>query len=486
MTASADEQTNSVVVSGPKDVLQEVERVIRQLDTSPVEEETVFVYRLKNALAWKLELVLNALFLGTSTGRTGTGMLGTGGFGTTGRFGQTGFGTTGVRAGGLGTGGLGGGGFGTGGFGGGGFGGGFAGTGFGGGFTAGGFGRTGVGGGFGGGFGRISTGASRMASQLYNQVYVVADEDTNSLLVMTAPKNYPKVKEIIEELDRKVPQVLIKVLIAEVTHDNSYDLGTEFSILNLRPSGLGQQIGTDFGIAAQSSGLVARLLEQDVNATIRLLKTVGKLDVLSRPYILASDNQLATITVGQEVPFITNSRTTEAGQTINTIQYQDVGIILNVIPHINSEGLVIMDVGPEISALTGTTVPISETVTAPVFAKRSASSRIVVKNGQTVVIGGLMQDMKNQTDRGVPILSSIPIVKWLFQRSEMTKSKTELLIFLTPHVASEAELLESMANDEKRGIQLIPNAVSPGVFGEHLEGLERGGAKGREAEARQP
>ena len=479
VTASADEQTNSVVVSGPTDVLQAVERVIRQLDASPVEEESVFVYRLKNALAWKVEMVLNALFLGTSTGRTGT--YGTQGFGTT-RTGQTGFGTTGARWG-LGTSGLGGGfggggGFGTTGFGGGGFGGGGFG---GGGFTSGGFGRTGFAGGFGGGlgggFGRISTSASRLASQLYGQVYTVADEDTNSLLVMTAPKNYPKVKEIIEELDRKVPQVLIKVLIAEVTHDNSYDIGTEFSILNLDARGLGQEIGTDFGVAAQTGGIVARIVEQDFTSTIRLLKTIGKLDVLSRPYILASDNQLATITVGQEVPFITNSRTTEAGQTINTIQYEDVGIILNVIPHINTEGLVIMDVSPEISALTGTTVPISETVTAPVFAKRSASSRVVVKDGQTIVIGGLMQDMKNQTDRGVPILSSIPIIKWLFQRSELTKSKTELLIFLTPHVASEADVLEDMARDEREGIQVIPNAVSPGVFREHLDGLERGSAK---------
>ena len=116
-----------------------------------------------------------------------------------------------------------------------------------------------------------------------------------------------------------------------------------------------------------------------MQATIRA-QTNGKLDVLSRPYVLASDNQLASITVGQEVPFVTNSRTTDTGQTINTIQYGDVGIILDVLPHINRDGLVIMDVAPEISALTNSTVPVSEGINAPIIAKRSAQSRVAIEN----------------------------------------------------------------------------------------------------------
>jgi len=201
------------------------------------------------------------------------------------------------------------------------------------------------------------------------------------------------------------------------------------------------------------------------------------LDVLSRPYILASDNQPATIMVGQEVPFITSTRITEGGQTINTIDYEDIGIILKVTPHINPEGLVIMDVSPEISALTGTTVPMSETVSAPVFAKRSAESRVAILNGQTIVIGGLMEDRKTETIHKVPLLGNIPILGWLFRRTVEEKTKTELLIFLTPHVVREPEVLKAMSEDEMAGSKVVPEAVEPGAFEEHMKGMQRGAAR---------
>ena len=303
---------------------------------------------------------------------------------------------------------------------------------------------------------------------------------------MTAPKNYERVKKVLQELDRPVPQVLIKVLIAEVTHDRSHDLGAEFSVLNLRTNGNGQTIGTNYGIASQTTGLVVKVIEKDYTATIRALETVGKLDVLSRPYILASDNQLAVITVGQEVPFITNTRTTDTGQTINTIQYQDIGIILNVIPHINTEGLVIMDVSPEISALTGTTVPISETVNAPVFAKRAAESRVVIKDGQTIVIGGLMEDKKTETIQKVPLVGDIPLLGYLFQRKQVTKTKTELLIFLTPQVASEAESLKKISKEEAEDTKVVPAAVSPGTFDDHMKAMNRGAKKEMEKTPEKP
>jgi general secretion pathway protein D len=314
-----------------------------------------------------------------------------------------------------------------------------------------------------------------MNSELAGQVFVIADPDTNSLLVTTLTRHIPRLKEILAELDRPVPQVLIKCLIAEVTHDDTIDFGTEFSVLNLDMNG--QPIvraGTDFGIAGETSGAVVRLLETEATAALRALESVGKLDVLSRPYILASDNQAATITVGQEVPRITQSRLTETGQTINTVEYEDVGIILNVLPHINADGMVILEVAPEISQLTGTTVPISVGVGAPVIAKRSAYSRVGIRNGNTIVIGGLMEDRKTVTVRKVPILGDIPLVGYAFRRDVVTKSKTELLIFLTPHVARNPDALPGMSDDEVRGTRITPNAVAPGVLHDHIEGLKRG------------
>src|SRR5439155_11454564 len=192
-------------------------------------------------------------------------------------------------------------------------------TGFGGGAAFGGFG----GGGF-GGFGGLSSGSQQAAANLTNQVTVIADPDTNSLLVRTNPKNFDSVRSILEELDRPVPQVLIKVLVAEVTHSDDNDVGAEFSALNLRASGNGQSVISNFGLdAAQATngGVIAKVLETDFTATLYALEKIGKLDVLSRPYILASDNQLASIIVGQTVPIPSNSRVTDTGQTITSVEY---------------------------------------------------------------------------------------------------------------------------------------------------------------------
>ncbi len=455
LTASADERTNTVVVSGPADTLAVVVKVVQEIDADPSENEAVNIYNVKNGRAINLESVVNSIFGGGAYGgaRRTTGTTQTQRRTTTGGFGGTtgsAFGggrTSGGRtSGGTGTfGGLGGTGMQR------------TGTGFGGGGVS-----------FGGG---LSAGARGTAASLSGQVYCVADEDTNSLLVMSNPKYWERVKEVIEELDRPTPQVLIKVLIAEVTHDNATDLGTEFSVLNIRPSGFGTRTGTDFGQANASSGLVAKVIEQDFTATLHALQTAGKLDVLSRPYILTSDNQQATITVGKSVPFVGESRTTETAQTINTLDYRDIGIILDVVPHINADGLVIMDVAPSISALTGEYITVSENLRAPVYAVRSAQSRVSIQDRQTIVIGGLMEDRNTETLDKVPVLGDIPIVGLAFQRKQSKKTKTELLIFLTPHVAPAPKDLTPISKQEAGSVKLVPNAVEKGNFDDHMNAM---------------
>ena len=485
VTASADERTNKVIVSGPPETLELVANVLKDIDADPSQQRTFFIYHLKNATALNVEAVLNSMFGYGATG-TRSGAIGGGNRSTLQQNSRTGFGSSfggggfGGGGGGRGGGGRGGGGLGGGGFGGGG--GGFGGGGFGGGgggFGGGGFGGGGFGGNTGGrgGFtagGLGGRGGAAGLSDLAGQVFVIADEDTNSLLVTSASRYADRVKRILAELDRPVPQVLIKVLVAEVTHEDTTDLGVEYSFLNTRANGLGTTVGTDFNLAQQDQGLVVRIAEMDFTATIRLLAQQGKLDVLSRPYILASDNQIASITVGQAVPFITNSQITEEGTVNNTVVYDNVGIILNVVPHINPEGLVILDVNPSVSQLTGTTVPISDRVGAPVIALRSAYSRVAIQNGQTIVIGGMMEDRRTDTVFKVPLLGDIPVIGALFQRQVKTKGKTELLFFLTPHVARVPDTLEGMTGDEMGGTKLTPNAVAPGRFQEALENMKRG------------
>ena len=315
---------------------------------------------------------------------------------------------------------------------------------------------------------------------MQGQVNVVADVDTNSLLVACAAKYQDEVKTIIDELDRPVQQVLIKAMIASVTHDNSDDLGLDFSVLNMRPSGNGQTLVSDLGNAAANvanGGLAVTVLEKNLSATFHALASQGKMDVLSRPYILASDNQESIITVCQEVPFITDSRTDTTGNIINTIQYQSIGIILDVTPHINPAGLVILDVSPQISSQSDQSVQIQAGVNAPVFNNTSASSRVGIRDGDTIVIGGMMQDQLTETITKVPLLGDIPYVgPILFGQTNTTKTKQELLIFLTPHVAPIPDRLQAMSRDEMRGIKLTPNAVEPGEFQDALRQMRLGGS----------
>ena len=441
VNASDDSRTNAVIVTAPAELMTVIAGIISQVDAKPGSEDTLFIYHLRNAQAQNLELVLNTLFGNIQNGQNnqnqqqqqqqqqqnqgafGNGIIGnsSGGRGL-GNNNQLGNRNRNNRR--------------------------------------------------NPNRPQLQPGMAQAINELTGMVLVVAEPDSNSLVITTAAKYEQEVRQIIAELDRPVPQVLIKVLVAEVTHDNSADFGADFSILNTRPNSHGQSFGQTFGVP--NSGLVVNFLESNLNATLHLLAQQNKLDVLSRPYILASDNQPASIMVGQDVPIVTYNTITSFGQSISNYVYQPVGIILDVTPHINPEGLVILDVAPEISQLTSQTVNVGPGVNVPVIADRSATSRVGIKDGQTIVIGGLMQDQKTLTVSKVPILGDIPIVKYAFSRTIAQKTKTELLIFLTPHVALQPDVLNPMSQDEMKGTRLTPTAVEPGTFDEHMKGLKRG------------
>jgi type II secretory pathway component GspD/PulD (secretin) len=209
----------------------------------------------------------------------------------------------------------------------------------------------------------------------------------------------------------------------------------------------------------------------DYTVMLRAIAESGKLEVLSRPTILARNNQQATITVGQQVPLITNVRYDNFGNQINSITYQDVGIILRVTPFITSDGMVEMIVSPEISNRTGEFITISEGVDIPIIAKRGADTVVVTPDGKTVVIGGLMENNKTDNERKVPVLGDIPGLGYLFKRKTKTATKTELLIFLTPYVVGRPENLAKMTSDETGKTQLAPKAFSNTELERYLDGL---------------
>jgi general secretion pathway protein D len=305
------------------------------------------------------------------------------------------------------------------------------------------------------------------ASDLVGNVTAVADASTNSLLVLTPEVNFPRIKAILDDLDRPVPQVLVRVLVAELSHDKGLDIGTELSAnFDVSDNTLLETL-TTFGAA--SNGLSLMLINDDYTASIQLLETAGILDVLSRPYILTRDNQEANILVGEEVPRVTNTRVTDNGNTINTVEYEDVGIILGVTPQINEDGLVVLNVSQELSSLLNSTVQISEGLAASRIAKRTADTRIAVMDGQTVVIGGLMQERLTQNISKVPILGDIPLLGNLFKRTIENKSKTELLLFLTPEVVMDPVDLVGMTQKIRDESENIDETVEPGALQRHLD-----------------
>jgi general secretion pathway protein D len=420
--ASADTQTNAVVVSGPAETLTIVAQVITELDVNPEQERRIFVYALDNANAENLKTILNNLF---------TEMANLEAQGTSSRTGNQQFqGGQASRGG-----------------------------------TTGG-----------------TSSSSSDNDDLSDETYFEADPNTNSLLCMTSTKNYEKIKPIIEELDKPVGQVLIKVLFAEVTHSDGLDLGTEFSMLNMRNGGGSTQTIGLFGkgdtlttMAGDTSttGLAVRTLEGDLDLTLRALAETQKLNVLSRPYVLTRNNQTATITVAEEVP-IPESETTSGsiGSTTSFTYRKDIGIVLEVTPSINRKGLVNMTVIPQITTRTGETVQISESLNPAVFATRSASTQVAVADGQTIVIGGLIEDQVSETTKKIPLLGDIPLAGALFRRQVRNKSKTELLIFLTPHVAQTPEELTPISDLEKSQSTLDSNKDIAEIYQRHLDAMK--------------
>ena len=361
------------------------------------------------------------------------------------------------------------------------------------------------------GTGATGGGGSAGARQYYpsgtvGEALVTADPETRRLIVITDDETSEYVSQVITNLDRPKPQVLIKVVFVEVTYRNALDFGVEggmrhnadgnegagasvFGLSGLGSSATGSVLNA-VGIPVQSfvpippGAGIYQILGSDFQATLRAIAQAGKTEILSRPSILTRNSQQAVISLGQEVPLVTNTRFDTFGNQINTVTYQNVGIILRVTPFITDNEMVEMIVSPETSALADRSqwVPVSAGVTAPVINSRVADTVVVIPNGQTVVIGGLMQNNKARSDSKIPILGDIPFLGNLFKRQIKDDAKTELIIFLTPHIVRDPSQLAATSADENSRLQLAPKAFSEQELNRYLDNLPNkadGGERGK-------
>jgi general secretion pathway protein D len=309
------------------------------------------------------------------------------------------------------------------------------------------------------------------------KVTITPDKASNSLVIMAAPNDYNNLIQVIKKLDRRSKQVFVQVVIAEISLNKTLDLGVQGGAVAagvlgkyLQGGGLYDPFGAFGQILGSSStggttGGISALISTQLTtnpkpvtavALLQALDTNGLVNVLSTPNILTSDNKEAEITVGENVPFQGSSTQSTFGTT-QSVERKDVGINLKIKPQIGEGDYIRLDINQEISAVTPNKGQAVDLVTT----KRAAKTSVVVKDNETVVIGGLIQDQENDTVSKVPFLGDIPGLGWLFKTTNKTRTKTNLMILLIPHIIKDNDALTSITDDQRDAFIKASKNVKP-------------------------
>ncbi|MGE5730572.1 MAG: secretin N-terminal domain-containing protein, partial [Gemmatimonas sp.] len=299
-------------------------------------------------------------------------------------------------------------------------------------------------------------------------IQVVADKDQNTLLIIATAQEYRVIEAALKKLDVPSRQVLIDVTMAEVTLTDELQFGVEWLFRDAAPSGRGagglltrtSPFNPGAAAAAATATTPALALAKGffylinnpafpggIQAALHLLDTYGNTKVIANPHLSALDNQKATIKAGDRIPICQQS---VVGSTTNVVtttsQYIDTGVLMQVTPHINQGGLVTLDVQVEVSIPGNTVNPCD----APPINTRSVQSLVAVQSGQTMVMGGLINEARKNASQGLPLLSRIPVLGGLFGDQTLNNNRTELVVFITPRMI-ETELDLKNVIDELRG-----------------------------------
>lgn len=295
-----------------------------------------------------------------------------------------------------------------------------------------------------------------LPGQLEGAVQIVPDEATNSLLVRASPSDWEILRTTIEQLDLRPLQVLIEVLIVEVRRTDDFSLG----VTGEAESDVDDETTVGGELAGFTTGDFALDLMRtggtNIAAMLSALSRDGRVRIVSRPVVVAQNNQEARILIGEERPFVQVFRTlpTDAGVRDQVVQFRDVGTTLSIIPTINSDGYVNLLMLQEISSATE-----ELQFGAPVISTREASTQLFVRNGQTVVIGGLIDYQRQLSRSGVPLLKNIPVLGLLFGSTESSESQNELFLFLTPHIIDSDADAESLRQHVEESTKYLKDDI---------------------------
>jgi general secretion pathway protein D len=295
---------------------------------------------------------------------------------------------------------------------------------------------------------------TRPAGEFEGSVQILADKPTNTLVITATARDLALLKEVIQKLDTARRQVYVETVIMEVAVDRLRDIGGDVSALfgaqtparNLTVLGGVNDTPPTLGslLTAATIPDFDTISAVNVRAVLRALQSRNDVNILSTPQILTSDNQKAEIVVGENRPFPTGQSQTSGGNTLTTIERRDVGITLRLTPQILESDVVKLDVFQEISTVSAESQSIGTVVVGPTTNKRSATTSVLVRDGETSVIGGLIRDNVTIGERKIPLLGDIPVLGWLFKFRTKRIEKTNLLIFLTPTIVRSPRELEQL------------------------------------------
>ncbi|MGC1301077.1 MAG: hypothetical protein WA840_01775, partial [Caulobacteraceae bacterium] len=281
------------------------------------------------------------------------------------------------------------------------------------------------------------------------------------VVAYATPREYALIEDALRKLDIPPLQVVIEAAISEVTLNDELKYGVQwFFQAHGNQYGLTQS-STSTAAAANLPGFVYSTISTNGNiaATLNALSTVTHVNTLSAPNLLVLNNQTASLQVGDEVPISTGSAVgtvTANAPVVNSVDYRDTGVILRVTPRVNSSGLVLLDISQEVSEVDNTASTIADNpIDSPVISERKIATSIAVQDGQTIALGGMIQDQITTTRTGVPILSAIPILGALVGSRDNTRARTELLVLLTPRVIRGPDEAQVITEELKQKIKWV-------------------------------
>ncbi|MEL6413888.1 MAG: secretin N-terminal domain-containing protein, partial [Pseudomonadota bacterium] len=278
---------------------------------------------------------------------------------------------------------------------------------------------------------------------------IVVDTISNRLIYSGTAADYARVRPLLEQLDRAPGEVLINVTIAEVTLTDTTRYGVDFFLDSLGNDDFGVTLGTQDGIGLSGDGLRIGFLSGNVDAALNAFAQNEQLNVLSKPKLVARSGGAARLQVGTDVPVVTSQRADNAqdGQgsldVLQQVEYRKTGVLLTIEPIVFSQSRVDLTIAQEVSTVVEGSAGAAG---SPTISNRTLDTQLSLEDGETVVLGGLIQTTNRESETGVPILKDLPFAGSLFKTNELGQTRTELLVLITAYVLRDREEKSQLAN----------------------------------------